>query len=270
MKFRFLNPYTYITGIILLITLAISWFFWSGAFEIITMNLDAPDLKGVNPHTFRLGLFSSILTWERFVLSSVGYSLDFIPILVILPAIGFIDRMQMVKDFGLTKIKSIPRYLAKEVFLQGTVSALLTSLTFTIFYSIGGLFITKNTFTEIYFFKDLLPLGFYNQHPYLTFMIMIWTVYFLFAFTLNILACCLGLLIEKKYLVLLSTYLVVSIASLSANYLFHNESLSPYTMLLSFEKEATTLTNFLPLCYLLPICLVFFIMGIKKWQNEVK
>jgi len=102
-KFRYKNKYLAASMILLTVSMLISWFFASNFFEILTMDYTAPYLdQSIPKSTIQKSFLESILTWENFVDSSMYHIIDFLPVLVVLPMLGFFDEFQLYHAYGTT------------------------------------------------------------------------------------------------------------------------------------------------------------------------
>lgn len=261
-RFRFTSHYLIFSSTALFISLAISWMFASNFFEIMfTMDYSAPDLIG-SQSEIRHNFLVSILTWETFVDSSMFYIINYIPVLVALPMLTFFDEWKLTSIYAKNRFESQKRYLAQSVFINSSITSFTIALVFTCYYSIGGLFVHR-TLPDIGGFASALPQNFYTIHPYLFFLFMTWTAYFLATFVLCILAASLSVLFEKKYQVLLGVFLISMVLGFLGGFI-NNKHLDIYQMFLVYNTTKNTFECFISLLPTLLIAWVVFLLGRKK------
>ena len=144
-KFRYKNKYLAASMILLTVSMLISWFFASNFFEILTMDYTAPDLdQSIPKSTIQKSFLESILTWENFVDSSMYHIIDFLPVLVVLPMLGFFDEFQLYHAYGRQRIQHFFKYQIKTISIYSALSACALCVALTSLYSIAGLFMVRS------------------------------------------------------------------------------------------------------------------------------
>ena len=208
-KFKLFNKLLLVSVLLLLGSMLVSWFFASGMFAILTMDYTAPDLGQGMKKEIQGTYIWQVMTWETLVDSSLYYLLNFLPLFIIFPALSFFQEKRSLFVLGRHRFQSVKKSLVSSCLTYSFQSALAFSGSCTLFYSIGGLFVRRGL-TDIGDFASIFPVGFYERHPYLFFMFMVWSIYFVMACLFSFYACGLALLCHKEYqvmLIILATYI---------------------------------------------------------------
>lgn len=266
MKFRLTNRYLYGSYFVLILFLFVSWLFASGFIEILTLDYNAPDLvPGYKDEIQQVYLYQ-ISTWERLVDSSMYYLINLMPIAIVLPTMAFFEEKRMLLLFAKQRVSSITKELFKASVVYALLSALYTALAFTTFYSIGGLFVRRGL-EDIGGFASIFPPNFYQEHPYLFFLFMVWSIYFLSSLCLSLLSCGLILILDKKYQVLL-VILVIAFTTTFLKNITTLKIFDVYAMFLAFNTLDETLEMFLPLLLLIGLIIPVFWFGLNRVKKN--
>ncbi|MDR2833331.1 MAG: hypothetical protein LBV67_06430 [Streptococcaceae bacterium] len=264
-KFRFKNKIIFSGFILLFSLLLISWIFASNFFEIMTMDYNAPDLVQGNHWDMRMEFLKVILTWENLVDSSMYHLINFMPIFAVIPTLVFFDEKNYLFSFSKNKLKSIKSYLCSSILFYSLLCGFFTSIVFTLFYSLGGVFVYRSL-ENIGGFLAIFSKDFYVNHPYLVFLIMIWTVFFSASFVLGFLLCTLMILFNKRYQAIIALLTITFSFSVIDSILGLN-FLNIYQMFLAFNTIKQTLFIFLPVVPFFILALVFYLIGCKKVEE---
>ena len=264
-KMNVRKKYVPLTIFSLLGALALSWVFASNFFEIMTMDYDAPDLVGTKSE-IRTNFLGQISTWEIFVDSSMFYLINFIPVFFVLVSLGLYAEKRSIYTMGRHKFKSFKKKIYKDVFEYIVLSTLTVTFTFALYFSVGSLFVYRSL-EDIGGFASVLPNGFYSNHPYLFFMFMIFTIYLGLAFTFNLIAVALVLLLDQEYKVIIGVlaiyFIYGKIGAMSGLVWF-----DVFTSFTAFNTLYSTFETFLPLLGLLIIGLLLLVLGVNKTLTE--
>ena len=88
-KFRIKEKRMFISGIVLLLILFVSWFFESYFAEVMFfMDYDAPDLV----KNAKEIMLHDILTWERYIDSAMRYLVNFFAAFAVFPSLPFLQE----------------------------------------------------------------------------------------------------------------------------------------------------------------------------------
>ncbi|WP_313508683.1 hypothetical protein [Enterococcus sp.] len=265
-KFRYKNKYLAASMILLTVSMLISWFFASNFFEILTMDYTAPDLdQSIPKSTIQKSFLESILTWENFVDSSMYHIIDFLPVLVVLPMLGFFDEFQLYHAYGRSRIQHFFKYQVQTISIYSVISACALCLALTCLYSIAGFFVVRSI-DDIGGYASILPANFYQSSPFLFFLFMIWTIYFVSFFVLNFLAGTFVIFCHRKWQVLILTMFICFGSGILSN-IASFPALNYYGTYLAFNTELTTLQAFTPIfIFMMLACVILFILR----RREVK
>lgn len=268
LKIRLLQPCFFMSIIILICVLFISWFFESYFAEIMFfMDYDAPDLKGVSPLEVKQSLLQDILTWERYIDASMRYVVNFLPIFAILPTIPFLKEVRSYFILGANRFINYRKELMKAIAFYSIRGGIGISIAFVIYFSIGNLFVIPSI-DDIGGFASIFPKDFYSQHPYLFFVFMALTIYFVIGFVFAFMACGLILFTEKELFIL-----VIPLAGyFISNYLGYAFNLLPFKIsesICAFNTLYSTSEIFIPVIPLLIIDVILLYFGIRKKRGAI-
>ncbi len=256
--------YVPITFVILFIALTISWFFSSELFGILTMDYNASDLIG-EKNEIQSAYIYQILTWESLVDSSMFYIINFLPLLVVLPTLSLFDEKKLFFKMAKHKLSNLDKKITITVLKYSLISAVTVSSVFTLFYSIGGLFVHRSI-EDIGGFASLFPTDFYPNHPYLFFIIMVWTIYFASSFVLSFISSSIILIVENEYTVLASILFLCMGLSLLSN-VVNIPYLNIYDAYVAFNTTNQTHETFYPVIAFFMIGVGIFIYGKNKLKK---
>ncbi|MGO3793043.1 hypothetical protein [Vagococcus salmoninarum] len=262
LKFKLGNKLLPFSIAILLSGMFVSWLFASGLFGVLVMDYNAPDLVQGMESFIRRTLIWQIMTWEGLVDSSIFFLHSYLPIFIILPTLSLFQEKRSLFYLGRHRVESFSRLMLKSSLVYTFQSAFFFCLSCTIFYSIGGLFVRRGL-TDIGDFASIFPVGFYERHPYLFFMFMVWSIYFVMALVFSFLACGLVLLLEKEYQVLLGILAIYH----GFNYIGVITSSRFFAVFTSFGAFNTVYQTHEVFYAALPLCLlglVLWFIGLKK------
>lgn len=259
-KFRYKNKYLAASMILLTLSMIISWFFASNFFEIVTMDYTAADPDQSIPKIdMQRNFLHMILTWETFVDSSMYHVIDFLPVLVVLPMLGFFDEFQLYHAYGTQRIQHFFKYQIKTISIYSALSACALCLALTSLYSIAGLFMVRSI-DNIGGYASVLPKNFYQSSPFLFFLFMIWTIYFVSFFVLNFLAGTFVIFCHRKWQVLMLVMLICFGSGILSN-IASFPALNYYGTFLAFNTDLTTIQAFTPtLIFMILASFILFIL----------
>lgn len=266
-KYKLKSKYISLTFVLLIGGLLCSWIFASYFFEIMTMDYNAPDLVGTKEEV-RKNFLIQISTWEVLVDSSMYYLINFIPVLFILPTLGFFAYKKSVYINGRNRYKSLKKAIYKDVFTYVIISSICVVLSFVIFYSVGGVFVYRSI-DDIGNFASVLPENFYMNHPYLFFVFMVCTIYLSLAIVFSLLSCALILLTDREYkviiLVLIIFFLYGKIGAYTGSVWF-----DIFSSFVAFNTLYTTGETFIPLIILFCFSVFLLILGVNKTNKNLE
>lgn len=266
-KFRWRNKYVLLGCISLTIAMLISWIFASHFFEILTMDYTAPDLdQTLSKIQMQKNFLQTILTWEGFVDSSMYHIIDFFPILIVLPMLAFFDEYQLFKNFGKQRLEDVNRYVVKSITSYAGITAIANCFSLTVLYSVAGLFMSR-TLDDIGGYASALPDNFYAKSPYLFFLFMIWTIYFVSFFVLSFLAGTLVYYCNRKWKILVVIMLVCFSSGLLSN-LLHLPLINYYSTFLTFNTVYSTTASFLPIVPFSCIALFLLVGQLRRTEKS--
>ena len=199
-KYKILNKYNVLSFISMLLVLWISWAFVSNFIEILTMDYFAPDLAvktQQEANQLRYEYIISILTWETYIDSSMNYVVYLFPLFSLITVLPFYNELKSYYVFGANRFRNYTKEVLRGVFSHALIGGLLIVLVFTVFFSIGSIFM-QSSLTDIGGYASILPDGFYSKHPYLFFMFMTVTIYFTIGFVFSLLGCAIALVSNKS------------------------------------------------------------------------
>lgn len=255
---------TGVTFSILLASLMISWFFSSYFFEILTMDYQAPDLINSDKREIQKSFIIGILTWETLVDASMFYLINFLPLIVVLPTLNLFNVKRVNYQIGKNRYLNLSKEIKKKVLYYSFLSAGTASLAFSVFYSIGGLFVYRSI-ENIGGYSFLYPNNFYINHPYLFFISMVWTIYFAAFFVLSFITCGLVLYYQKVYQVLGILFLICFGVSSLSN-IIGLPIINIYSAFTSYNTQLKTYESFVSVVLFGIIGQVLFFIGKTKVQ----
>ena len=193
-KFRIKEKRMFISGIVLLLILFVSWFFESYFAEVMFfMDYDAPDLV----KNAKEIMLHDILTWERYIDSAMRYVVNFFPAFAVFPALPFLQERKSYFVMGANRFSKYQMECMKAIVVYSLKSGVTIGGAFTIFGVIGSFFMHPSVY-NIGGFASVFPDNFYIRHPLWFFLFMTWTVYFSFGIVFGLLACGLSFIFEKE------------------------------------------------------------------------
>lgn len=260
-KYRLFNKYNLISIITLLIVLFLCWLQFSSFIEILTMDYNAPDLSGTKSEIMTL-LLSQIFTWERFIDSSMYYTVFIFPIFALLPIIAFHNEKKLYFQQGFNRFKNYNKSIIKTILTYSVISGLTISLGFITYFTIGSFFMTRSL-EDIGGYASILPDGFYSNHPYLFFVFMAITIYFVIGFVFGLFGCGISMLVENKYLIIV----IPLIAYILDAYIIGGlgfVDLQIFRSVCSFNTILSTFESFIPIIPFLVISIILIVIGIVK------
>ena len=203
-KLRIKEKRILISMISLLLLLYVTWFFESEFAEVMFfMDYDAEDLA---PNAKSI-LLDSILTWERYIDSSMRYIINFFPMFSVFPALHFLQERKSYFVLGAHRFNNYKKSIVNSIIMYSLIGGFVISISFTVFFLLGNLFL-KASITNIGGFAMIFPDGFYAQNPCLFFLFMAWTIYFLIGFVLALLTCGLALFLDKEIYISIATFVI--------------------------------------------------------------
>nr|WP_139189713.1 hypothetical protein [Evansella caseinilytica] len=266
-KYRFFNPYVFLSIGSLFIILAVSWAFESHFMEVMFfMDYGAEDLIDAPAaeirHNFLFG--GHILTWESFIDAAMRHLVNFLPLFAIIPVLPFAKERSSYFIFGSNRFASYGRTQFRTILCYALISGLCISVAFSLYFTIGTTYMVPSI-TYIGEFASIFPEDFYSTHPYLFFMFMTWSIYFTFGFTFGLLTCGIAMWTKKSYYILLLPLLYY----LASNYLSAMfQGFLPLELsacVTAFNTLYSTLETFVPL--LLPVALALLLIA-TGMRNE--
>lgn len=193
------------------------------------------------------------------------YIINFLPGIVVLPTIVLFEEKKMQFTLAKNHFANLRKSILVSVLRISLLSALTSCMVLTIYYSIGGIFMHREI-DHIGGFADFLPEHFYEMHPYLFFLIMVWTIYLATFFVLSFLACSLSLTVGHPYQTILAVVVICILLSFVSN-LFSFPIFNIYISLLAYNSGAiTTYQLFVPVLCFAVIGLIFYWFGEKKMR----
>lgn len=265
-KIRIHQPYFYISMVILLLILGVSWFFESYFAEVMFfMDYSAPDLSGImNAKSMLLG---SILTWERFIDASMRYVVNIFPLFSILPVIPFCFERQTYFVFGAARFTDYCRELYYAILKYSIWGGICISAGFSIYFSVASFFMVP-TINDIGGFSSILPPDFYSQHPYLFFMFLSVSIYFAVGVVFAGMACAIALYTDKEFYMLAIPILVY----IGDSYLGYTIDFLPFKIsesVCAFNTLYSTGQIFMPLLPLAIVDIFLIVLGVRKRGKAV-
>ena len=160
-KFRIKEKRMFISGIVLLLILFVSWFFESYFAEVMFfMDYDAPDLV----KNAKEIMLHDILTWERYIDSAMRYVVNFFPAFAVFPALPFLQERKSYFVMGANRFSKYQMECMKAIVVYSLKSGVTIGGAFTIFGVIGSFFMHPSVY-NIGGFASVFPDNFYIRHP---------------------------------------------------------------------------------------------------------
>lgn len=163
------------------------------------MDYSAPDLaisSDAQREEVKYEFIVSILTWERYIDSSMTYIVYIFPLFSLITVLPFCDELTGYYSYP-ARFRSIKRALIKGVFQHALLGGGIISIIFFVFFTVGAIFMVPQI-DDIGGYASILPAGFYKAHPYLFFLFMSITIYFAIGFAFALLGCGIALITKKK------------------------------------------------------------------------
>lgn len=265
-KYRLFNKYNLISIIALLIFLFVSWAEASLFIEILTMDYNAPDLSGTKSEIMTL-LLSQIFTWERFIDSSMYYTIYIFPIFALLPIIAFHNEKKLYFQQGFNRFKNYNKSIIKTILTYSVIGGLTISLGFIIYFTIGSFFMTRSI-QNIGGYASILPDRFYVNHPYLFFVFLAITMYFTIGFVFGLFGCGISMMVENKYLIIAIPLIVYILDAYIIGGLGFVD-LQIFRSVASFNTTLSTFESFIPIIPFLVISIILIVIGLIKNRKIV-
>lgn len=264
-KYRVFNKYTLSSVILMLFILWLSWAFVSNFIEICTMDYSAPDLaisSEAQREEIKYELIVGILTWERYIDSSMTYIVYIFPLFSLITVLPFCDELTGYYSYP-ARFKNIRGDLLKGVFQHSFLGGGIISIIFIIFFSVGAIFMVPQL-DDIGGYASTLPKGFYSAHPYLFFLFMSITIYFAIGFIFALLGCGIAIITRRKQdviiipmmLYLSDAYIIGGVLGLYKFQIFGS--------VCAFNTVYSTVEAFIPLIPFLIISAVVLWIALRK------
>lgn len=265
-KLRHRQPYFFISGILLLLILLITWFFESYFAEILFMDYDAPDLTG-SAEENRRAFLSSILTWEVYIDGAMRYVVNVFPLFAVFPVIPFARERDSYFVLGGNRFGNYTKELIKSICYYTLKGGGCIGVVFVIYFTLG-MPIMINDLDSIGGFLSAFPEGFYPNHPYLVFLIMAITIYFGIGIVFALIACGISLFTTKE-LYIIGVPLVIYIGFSYFGEVFNLLPFKISQSVVAFNTTYTTGETFVPLIPLLAIGLALSYVGLRRRKNGI-
>lgn len=263
-KFRIGEKNLYISIVLLLILLFITWFFESYFAEVMFfMDYSAADLSDNAKDIMLRG----ILTWERYIDSSMRYIVNFFPIFAILPTIPFLQERKSYYVLGVNRFDNYYKNIINSILTYSIKGGLCISISFSIFFLIGNLFLTTSI-TNIGGFSSIFPSDFYVQNPCLFFLFMTWTAYFTIGIAYSLMSCGISLLFDKEIYMLIIP-LIIYIAQSFVGNLTNFIPLKISESVCAFNTLYSTGEIFIPIITLFIFDVILILIGLKKRREFI-
>ena len=267
-RIRIKNPYFLCSLIALLLCLGISWFFESTFAEIVFfMDYDAPDLVDLPKDEIRKIMLDGIMCWEIYIDSAMRYLVDLFPLFAIIPTIPFLREYKSYFIFGTARFKNHNKSVLHAIFIYALQGGLCISVAFVIYFSIGSFFMVP-TIENISGFAAIFPQGFYMEHPYLFFVFMSTTIYFLIGFVFAGLACALALWTKKEFLIIILP-LVIYILDSYLGSIFRLQIFQLSSSVIAFNTVYSTFETFIPLIPFAIFGFSLIIVGLRRRRKGI-
>lgn len=266
--YRICNPYFFISFFALLLCLGISWFFESTFAEIMFfMDYNAPDLTELTKTEYQKIFLDSIMHWEIYIDSAFRYIVYIFPLFAVVPTIPFLRERKSYFVFGAGRFKSYNKTLIQAILVYTLEGGLCICLAFIIYFTIGSFFMTP-ALDNISDFASIFPEGFYSKFPYIFFIFMSMTIYFLIGCVFAGLSCAIALYTRKEFYVLFIPILIYMLEyytySLFRLHLFHIPS-----SVIAYNSSYSTLETFIPLIPLAALDFLLVWIFLKRRRREI-
>lgn len=263
-KFRIEEKWTFISGLILLLTLIITWFFESYFAEIMFfMDYSAEDLA---PNAKSV-LLESILTWERYIDSAMRYAVNFLPVFAVLPSIPFLQERSSYYVLGAHRMKKYMWDIRKAILIYSVKSGITIAVTFTVFF-LAGSFLMYPSISNIGGFASIFPDNFYVKYPCLFFLFMTWTDYFAFGIAFGMMTCGFLLIYNKEiYVVMVILFLYIA-----ESYLGYLLDFLPFKLsesVCAFNTLYSTGEIFVPILTVIVFDVILIEVGLRKRRKLI-
>lgn len=266
--FRIKNPYFFISLFSLIFCLGVSWFFESNFAEIMFfMDYNAPDLTELTKSEYQNIFLESIMHWEIYIDSAFRYIIYFFPLFAIIPTIPFLRERRSYFVFGASRFRSYNKNLIRSLLVYTLEGGFCICLAFVIYFSIGSFFMTP-ALVDISGFASIFPEGFYSKYPYLFFIFMSTTIYFLIGCVFAGLSCSIALFTDKEFYVMLIPILIYILQyytySIFKIHLFHIPA-----SVIAYNSPYTTLENFIPLIPFVILNVLLVLIFLRRRKNNI-
>lgn len=258
-KFRLKERSLLISCTVLFVVLYGTWFFESYFAEVMFfMDYNAEDLVS-NAKDIML---QSILTWERYIDSSMRYLINFFPIFAVFPALPFLRERKSYYVLGAHRFQHYQKNILKSILIYAGKGGLTIALTFSFFFLAGSLFLQPSV-SNIGGFSSIFPDNFYIQHPCLFFLFMSWTIYLAIGISFGLMACGISLICDNEIYVLIIPLLIYP----GESYFGYLLDFLPFKIsesVCAFNTLYSTGKIFIPVITIFIFDFILIIIGLKK------
>ncbi|GEM_PF-5753525 len=266
-QLRLFNKYTLTSCIFLICILFISLFFSSGMYYWIFVAdfQTESDLIGKNPRETVLMMLNQLRGWELYIDFATRYTIYFIPIFPLLPILQFYNEKKGYLSYASIRMKNFKKHMLHNIIKYAVISGLCVVLPYIVFFSIGNIFMIDHIST-IGNYLDILGPSFYNNHPFLSYIFITFSIYFAIGFTFGISGIAIALWTDKSYLIIVIpiVYYIV-IGNLAEA--FNLPLLNIMHSVTAFNTLYNTFEIFVPL--LLPLILSITLILYKYKKGDV-
>lgn len=261
-RYRLLNKYNIVSFLSMLLILWISWAFVSHFIEILTMDYSAPDLGIASKEEAseaRYQFIIGILSWERYIDSSMNYMVYIFPLFSLMTIIPFCDELQGFYSYP-TRFKNYNTALIKGILFHSLIGGIVISSVFIVFFSVGKIFMLPEI-DNIGGYASIFPDNFYKDHSYLFFIFMSVTIYFAIGFVFALLGCGVAIATRKKHDVIIIPMLLYLCDAYVLGGIFGLYKYQIFGSVCAFNTIYTTFETFIPLIPFLIISVITIIFG---------
>lgn len=263
-KFRIEEKWTFISGLTLLLTLIITWFFESYFAEIMFfMDYGAEDLA---PNAKSV-LLESVLTWERYIDSAMRYVVNFLPVFAVFPSMPFLQERSSYYVFGANRMKKYTWDIRKSILLYSVKSGITIAVTFTVFFLAGNFFLYPSI-SNIGGSASIFSENFYVNYPCLFFLFMTWTDYFAIGIAFGMMTCGFLLICNKEIYVVIAI-LFLYIAESYLGYLLDFLPLKLSESVCAFNTLYSTGEIFIPILTVIVFDVILIEAGLRKRRKFI-
>ncbi|MFZ3591820.1 hypothetical protein ACOI1C_22060 [Bacillus sp. DJP31] len=201
-RLRFLNKYNLVSMVLLFSCLLLSWFFSSEIYYwlFIADFQNEPDLVGLDPRATVLQSLNQLRSWELYIDLATRYTIYFLPIFPLLPILNFYNEKNGYLSYACIRLRKFKMHMLTTILKYSFISGLCVAIPYIIFFSIGNIFITDHL-DYVGNFADILGPSFYNNYPFLFYIILATTIYFTIGFTFGMMGIAVAVWTNKSYLI---------------------------------------------------------------------